>query len=146
MFKLILFLQGRNECISTPVFPDFSFSFLRHRLKIWITLNLQTTCTHYWNFAGWSGFSTHVHIVGFFEQSGNFKSNSTILKIQTTTTYKQHLHLHQSVNLLAYLLCFTVLHFNIVFHHCGKLVRMFIVYHKDNLYRLSLILPFCCYI
>ena len=118
MFKLILFLQGRNECISTPVFPDFSFSFLRHRLKIWITLNLQTTCTHYWNFAGWSGFSTHVHIVGFFEQSSNFKLNSTILKIQTTTTYKQHLNLHQSVNLLTYLLCFTVLHFNIVFHPC----------------------------
>ena len=77
------------DCRNHTLTWVFSCKFTAYFQNTFSSEHLWTAASEYWNFAIWSDFATHVHIVAFFEQSNNFKSNSTILKF-----YSQHSNLY----------------------------------------------------
>ena len=81
IFKLLLFLLGRKRCIY-PVFPDFSFRFLRQywllemkQLESWVHLKIENLeCQMF--------FAIFVHVAGFFAQSSQLHIVVTAVEIR----------------------------------------------------------------
>ena len=133
-----------------PYFPRLFVHFSKTVVAAqWILNQLESsTNLQYRILAIWSGFFNSCSYSTLFEQSSNFKSNSTVLKILQSTL--KFVWISQFVCVFIFRQRFISTSFFISAQrfHCGKLVSIFMVYHifTDNSYKLPIMFSFFCHI